>query len=310
MCDYQLRVAETKRNLPASIHQRLLNLARAENRPLNELLQYYAIERFLYRLGQIEEHDRFILKGAQMLKVWSAPQARPTMDVDLLGKVHNSIENLEEIIRDCCRIDASDGVVFDPDSVKGETIRKDADYQGIRILAQGTLGKIRLRVQIDIGFGDKVFPAPIEIQLPQLLRDLDSPRLLGYTPESAIAEKFQAMVALDLTNTRLKDFYDIWLMQRNLSFRGKLLAEAIKTTFDQRQTEIPRGVPNALTELFTTDEGKRKQWEAFFRKNRLDVEIKLEDVAKEIESFLIPVTGALVNKEDFNQDWTYPQGWS
>ena len=197
------------KNLSASIHQRLLNLARSENRPLNELLQYFAIERFLFRLGRTKYRHSFVLKGAQMFRVWHAPSARPTMDIDLLGKVENSLENLEEIIRECCSVEVDDAVLFDTASVKAERMLKDGEYQGIRVLARGLLGTIRLNLQIDVGFGDAVFPAPVESELPQLL-DLGKPVLLGYTPESAIAEKFQAMVALDMVNTRMKDLYDIW----------------------------------------------------------------------------------------------------
>lgn len=286
-------MTENKKNLPASIHQRLLNLARGENRPLNELLQYYAIERFLYRLGQSEYRHQFVLKGAQMLRAWSAPLARPTMDIDLLGKVRNDIGNLERIVRECCAIEFDDGVSFDQSTIKGELIRKDAEYQGVRVLLKGTLGKIRLHIQIDFGFGDKVVPAPIEIDLPQLL-DLGKPHLLGYTPESAIAEKFQAMVALDMTNTRMKDFYDIWLLSRNLKFDDKILAEAIKTTFERRNTPLPNAAPTAFTSEFSQDETKQRQWKAFLRKNRLDTEIDLEAVLKEIEDFLMPVVSAIV----------------
>ncbi|CAN5485174.1 nucleotidyl transferase AbiEii/AbiGii toxin family protein [soil metagenome] len=283
---------ENKKNLPASIHARLLNLARNENRPLNELLQYYAIERFLYRLGKSVYRQNFVLKGAQMLRAWSAPLARPTMDIDLLGKVNNDIENLEKIVRQCCVIEFEDGVSFDAESVKGELIRKDAEYQGVRVLLKGSLGKIRLHLQIDFGFGDAVVPAPIEIDLPQLL-DLGKPHLLGYTPESAIAEKFQAMVALDMTNTRMKDFYDIWLLSNNLKFDKKILAEAIKETFKRRNTPLPDAVPMALTSEFSQDETKQKQWKAFLRKNRLDTVIELFEVVREIEDFLMPIVSAI-----------------
>jgi Nucleotidyl transferase AbiEii toxin, Type IV TA system len=134
-------MTENKKNLPASVHQRLLNLARLEDRPLNELLQYYAIERFLYRLGKSKYRQQFILKGGQMLKAWNAPLARPTIDIDLLGKVNNSIENLEKIVSECCAIEFDDGVTFDQTSIKGEPIRKDAEYQGVRVLVKGLLGK-------------------------------------------------------------------------------------------------------------------------------------------------------------------------
>jgi hypothetical protein len=277
-----------KKNLAASIHQRLLNLARSENRPLNELLQYFAIERFLYRLGQTKYRQVFVLKGAQMLRVWNAPAARPTMDIDLLGKVENNLENLEEIVRECCLVDVDDSVIFDAASVKAETIRKDGEYQGIRVLARGLLGTIRLNLQIDVGFGDTVIPAPVEIELPQLL-DLGKPVLLGYTPESAIAEKFQAMVALDMVNTRMKDFYDIWLLSTTLDLDNEVLAAAIRETFKRRHTALPSDTPTALTQAFTADETKKRQWQAFLRKNRLDESIGLDNVAEAISRFLLPL---------------------
>lgn len=277
-----------KKNLPASIHQKLLNLARTEGRPLNELLQYYAIERFLFRLGLSKYRPNFILKGGQMLKVWNAPLARPTMDIDLLGKINNSIENLEKIVAECCLIETEDGVIFDQTSIKGEPIRKDAEYQGVRINLKGLLGKIRLQLQIDFGFGDTVIPSPMEVELPQLL-DLGKPCLFGYTPESSIAEKFQAMISLDLTNTRMKDFYDIWLLLNNLELDKTTLTKAITETFQRRETEIPTETPVALTDKFTKDAEKQKQWQAFLRKNRLDETISLEKVAKEIEEFLLPI---------------------
>jgi hypothetical protein len=302
-------IKKEKKNLPASIHQRLLNLARAENRPLNELLQYYAIERFLFRLGQLPLRHQFVLKGAQMLRAWtSAPLARPTMDVDLLAEVSNEIENLERIVRECCELEIEDGVVFDSKSVRGETIKKDAEYQGVRVFVKGSLGKIRLNVQIDFGFGDQVVPAPIEIRLPELL-DLGSPTLLGYTPESSIAEKFQAIVALDVTNTRYKDFYDIWLLSRNLEFDGAVLSRAVEITFKQRNTSLPSEVPNALTERFTEDGNKQKQWRAFLRKNRLDDSVGLKEIAEQIRHFLLPVASALVSGEEFAEVWSPEVGW-
>lgn len=136
---------EKKKNLPASVHQRLLNLARNTNRPLNELLQYYAIERFLYRLGQTRFRQKLILKGAQMLRVWHTPTSRPTMDVDLLGKVENSVENLVNIVRECCTIKTDDGVIFRPETVAGNVIRKSAEYRGVRVTFAGTFRKYSLK---------------------------------------------------------------------------------------------------------------------------------------------------------------------
>ncbi len=298
-----------KNNLPASIHQRLLNIAKKENRPLNELLQYYAIERFLFRLGSLPLRENFILKGGQMLKAWTQQTlTRPTMDIDLLGRVNNEPKNLEEIVRRCCQVEIEDGVVFDPQTISSERIKKDAKYQGVRIFVKGLLGKIRLSIQIDFGFGDRVFPAPIEISLPQLL-DLGSPQLFGYPPETTIAEKFQAMIALDLDNTRYKDFYDIWFLSRNLQFSGKSLQKAIEATFDERKTELSDQSPNALTPNFTANPIKQVQWKAFLRKNRLDSEIELPEVAESIEDFLMPVVRALVKHKEFTGVWNIEDGW-
>ena len=300
---------KTKKNLPASVHQRLLNLARTENRTFNELLQYYAIERFLFRLGQLPARDKFVLKGAQMLRVWMAPLSRATKDIDLLGKVDNKIETLEQIVRDCCAVDISDGVVFDPSTIQSEIIKKDAEYQGVRLYLKGKLGNDRLNIQIDFGFGDTVVPAPVEVTLPQLL-DLGEPRLLGYTPESAIAEKFQAMVALDITNTRYKDFYDIWLLSQNLEFDGTILAEALSTTFERRNTLLPVETPNALTERFIGDETKQRQWQAFLRKSRVEISMTLADVATQIENFLMPVISDLNDGKKTTKNWSAKTGWS
>jgi len=174
---------------------------------------------------------------------------------------------------------------------------------------KGHPGKIRLSVQIDFGFGDRVFPAPLEIVLPQLL-DLGSPKLLGYTPESSIAEKFQAMVALDLENTRYKDFYDIWFLSRNLEFDGQTLAEAFRVTFEERRTALPDRLPNALTDKFTFDATKQMQWQAFLRKNRLDTTTDLAAIAQQIENFLMPVVLTISEGKQFTKTWTAGAGWS
>jgi predicted nucleotidyltransferase component of viral defense system len=281
----------TKKNLPASIHQRLLNIARNEGRPLNELLKNFAIERFLFRLSQTKYREMFVLKGAQMLKIWSGNRARPTMDIDLLGKTFNEVEELIKIIGECLSVEINDGVVFDAASITTEVIRKETQYQGTSLTAKGNLGKIRLQLQIDIGFGDAVVPSPIEIELPQLL-DMGSPVLLGYTPESAIAEKYHAMVVLEMNNTRLKDFYDIWLLSRTVSIDKVLLVDAIREAFARRSTDIPADMPVALTAQFTNSELKKEQWAAFLRKNRLDTQLTLDEVTFEIGSLIFTAPDA------------------
>ncbi|HXD31452.1 MAG TPA: nucleotidyl transferase AbiEii/AbiGii toxin family protein [Pyrinomonadaceae bacterium] len=292
------------KNVPASVHQRLLNLARETKRPFNELLQYFAIERFLFRFSRSEYADRYVLKGAQMLQAWNAPLARPTMDIDMLGRKPSTIAALENVIREVIAVEVEpDAVVFDPKTVSGEAIVKSAAYEGVRIRFRGTLGKIKLNVQLDFAFGDLVVPAPMPIELPDLI-GLGAPRLLGYTPESAIAEKYQAMVALDITNTRIKDFYDVWLLSQTIEFDGAVLAEAIAVTFKQRSTPLPTEPPMALTEQFGEAADKQVLWRAFLRKGRLDAQGKqLGEIVAELREFLWPPTAAAQASDPFRKRW-------
>jgi hypothetical protein len=185
----------TRKNVAASVRQRLLNRARSDQRPFTELLQYYAMERFLYRLSQSAHVQRFILKGALMLRVWQASisskiDSRPTMDIDMLGKTSNDEANIVSQIQEILNVEVEpDGLIFDTNSIQSERITEDTDYQGIRIRFRGTLDSARINMQVDIGFGDIVYPDPEESELPTIL-DLAAPRLLCYSRESAIAEKF------------------------------------------------------------------------------------------------------------------------
>jgi DNA-binding Lrp family transcriptional regulator len=184
-------------NIAASVRQRLLNLARAENRPFNELLQYYAMERFLYRLSRSGHSERFILKGALMLRVWNSPAQRPTMDIDLLGITSNRPEDVSEVIREIMDVEVEpDGLVYSPASVRAERITEDAEYDGIRIRFDVRLDTARIFMQVDIGFGDAVHPAPVVAELPTILGDR-APRLLCYSRDSVIAEKLEAMPEVD-----------------------------------------------------------------------------------------------------------------
>ena len=198
------------RNLAASVHQRLLNHARAEGRPFNEVLQYFALERFLYRLGCSPQREQFVLKGALMFTAWQSPFTRPTRDIDLLGRLDNSIEQVVSAIQAICQepVDEEDGLRFDIESITGERIIEAADYAGVRIRFIAYLGTARIHMQIDVGFGDPLVPGPSPVQLPTIL-DFPPPELQGYSRESAIAEKLQVMFYLGEVNSRMKDFYDI-----------------------------------------------------------------------------------------------------
>ncbi len=278
-------------------------------RPFSELLQYFAMERFLYRLAKSRFVDHFVLKGALMLNVWGAPLTRPTMDIDLLGHVENSIENITKVIREICKQDVEhDGIVYDVGNINAEHIAEDAEYEGIRIRFRGSLDTARFIIQLDIGFGDIVIPSPEPTNYPTLL-DLPAPRLHGYSRESTIAEKFEAMVKLGILNSRMKDFFDIWLMSRQFDFEGPILAEAISKTFSTRGTNIQSG-PIALTSSFAEDNAKIAQWRGFLRKNRLKYAPQdLMEVVADIAAFLRPIAEQLARSSSFKGIWKAPGPW-
>jgi len=202
-----------------------------------------------------------------------------------------------------------DGLQFDPDTVAGEEIREEQAYEGVRIKFLGKLGNAKIHMQIDIGFGDVVSPYPLWVEYPVLL-DGESPNLLAYTLESTIAEKYQAMVYLDMANSRMKDFCDIWYLMRNKNFEGTALQKAIELTFLRRKTELPDEPPTALTDAFYSDEGKKGQWKAFKRKAGLtDVSETLEEVVKDISGFLWPLNESLNKKEEFDLIWKPQKEW-
>jgi len=294
-------------NVAQSVHQRLLTRAKSEGRPFNELLQHYAIERFLYRLGQSEHAEKLLLKGALLLRVWKIPMARPTMDIDVLGRTAGTQDALTAILRDCmaAKVD-DDGMGYDPGSLTTETIMLDADYRGWRIRFRASLGNARVAMQVDVGIGDIVYPSPIWIDYPVLL-DQPAPHLLAYTPENAIAEKYQAIVELDLPNSRMKDFHDVWTLARNLEFDGHPLSEAIRRTFERRKTKLPESTPTAFTPEFFDDRTKQTQWRTFLSKGLpTNEEVPLVQVTNAIWAFLMPPTEALVSRKTFNMRW--PQG--
>jgi predicted nucleotidyltransferase component of viral defense system len=298
------------KNIAASVRQPLLIKARETGRPFSELLQYFAMERFLYRLSKSHYADNFVLKGALMLTVWGAPLTRPTMDIDLLGRIDNSIGTIVELTREICRQEVEpDGIDFDIATVEAERIAEDADYEGIRIRFRGSLDTAQIVMQLDIGFGDIIIPSPEPTNYPTLL-DLPAPHLRGYSRESTIAEKFEAMVKLGILNSRMKDFFDIWLMSRQFDFNGVTLAEAILKTFSTRGTKIP-AEPLALTDVFAKDTSKAAQWRGFLRRNRLSEAPKdLMEVIVSTAAFLKPIAEHLAAGHAFKSIWKAPGPWS
>jgi len=296
-------------DVAASVHARLANQARADDRPFQELLQYYGLERFLYRLSKSDYRDRFILKGALMLRVWNAPMTRPTRDIDFLGYTDNSVESLEDIIRTICALETEDdGLKFDPQSVRGERIKEDADYEGVRIKFIGLLGRARIPMQLDIAFGDVVYPAIEESAYPSLLGQPE-PVLCMYPRETVVAEKFQAMVYLGTINSRMKDFYDLWLLSRRFDFDGAVLGEAISRTFANRETKIDLDPVSFKAEFFEANQPVT-QWQAFLKKGPvMDAPSTLAEVAGHLRNFLLPVALAVGQGQRFGRRWEAPGPW-
>lgn len=297
-------------NITASVRARLANRAQCDNQPFQQVLQYYGLERFLYRFSQLEQRNEFILKGALMLRVWNAPITRPTRDIDLLAFSENSVTHLEAIMRDACEVIVpEDGLRFDPLSVSGSRIKEDSEYEGVRVRFGGFLDKARIPMQIDVGFGDIVYPKADKQSYPTIL-DFPAPILRTYPRETVIAEKFHAMVILGSLNSRLKDFFDIWLLANQYDFEGSELARAIQKTFERRETRIDPA-PVALASAFTSSERVRNQWTAFVRRSSLaEASLPLDEIWSQLERFLIPPAQAAANRTRFDLNWTAPGPWN
>lgn len=297
------------RNLAASVRQRLMNLSRQRGEDFQLVLTRYGLERLLYRLAQSQHAGQFVLKGAALFQLWTGQPHRSTRDLDLLGYGDPSIDRLRRLFQDVCSSTvADDGLTFLKEAIQAEPIKEGDDYQGIRLRIDASLGSARLPLQIDIGFGDAVTPGPQTVTYPTLL-DFPAPQLNAYPRQTVVAEKFHAMVRLGMANSRMKDFYDVWMLARTFPFDGAELCAAIQATFERRQTAVPVTTPLALTPEFGADRQKATQWKAFLSKGRLiDSPPPLEEVVALVASFLMPPTRALVSKESWNRTWI-PVEW-
>ena len=297
-------------NLSASVRQRLLNLSHARGEDFNYVLVRYAIERFLFRLGQSHYADQFVLKGALLFLIWDTPGHRATRDLDLLGFGDSSSETLQHIFREVCLTPVEpDGIIFDPESIRIRTIREEQEYGGKRITLTASLEKALIPVRIDIGFGDAVVPTSTLAYYPALL-NYPSPRISIYPKETVVAEKAHAMVILDMSNSRMKDFFDLWMLARLFSFDGELLVRAIRTTFERRKTSFPVDKPVALTSEFFDNSNKRAQWRAFIKRNLLNIgNIELSEVMQDIDDFLAPPFHAIAHALSFAARWEPNNFW-
>jgi predicted nucleotidyltransferase component of viral defense system len=280
-------MAREQRDMGASVRARLLNLARERGQVFDLLLTRYALERLLYRLSISPHRDRFVLKGAMLVTTWFEDPHRPTRDLDLLGYGDSSSESMRITWKDICSIEADDGITFDDEALSIGPIREDLEYGGLRLRTTATLARARISITVDIGFGDAVEPGVEEIDLPVLL-DLPAPHLRAYPRETVVAEKFHAMATLGMANSRMKDFYDVWVLSKTYEFDSARLVPAITATFERRGTEIPDALPDAFAPEFFRNTGKLQQWSAFVRDLSAETP-SLETVVSDLAAFLGPI---------------------
>ncbi|RJQ58800.1 MAG: nucleotidyl transferase AbiEii/AbiGii toxin family protein [Desulfobacteraceae bacterium] len=300
-----------KRDAGHSVFQRLLNHAKTHGEDFNLLLFRYSVERFLYRLSISSHADRFVLKGASLFLVWKGQNYRVTRDADLLGIGPADAEHLIDIFKELCKVASNDvdGIEFMPDTVRAVPIREEQEYGGVRVTIMGLLHQARIPLQVDIGFGDVVTPEPERIRFPTIL-NAPQPQLLAYPRYTMVAEKFEAMVRLGVANSRMKDFYDVWLLSRFFEFDGRTLCEAIRNTFRRRSTALPDGLPVAFTDEFRKDVQKQTQWRAFVRNSKPEnVSGDIDAVIGNVVVFLIPVMEAARREQPFELSWLQGGPW-
>ena len=276
----------SRTNLPASIRARLKQRADATRQDFNLTLTHYGLERLLYRLSISQYADRYLLKGALLFSLWYDQPHRPTRDVDLLGYGPDDVETAVATFREISQIAVDDGIVFDPASVAGSVIHKEAGYGGVRVDLRATLDGARIALQVDIGFGDVVTPAPEPIHYPVLLDDLPAPRLRAYPKYTVVAEKLHAICLLGMTNSRMKDYFDLWVLLTEEDLAPDELRRAVEATFARRRLAMPADLPIGLSDAFAQDPIKQRQWAAFFKKNGLAPRELAEVVARLRDVFL------------------------
>lgn len=289
------------RNIGASVRARLLDRARAERSDFQILLTRYALERLLYRLSVSGHRDRFILKGAMLFVTWVADPFRPTRDLDLLGYGDNDVEAIADTRTICTTQVADDGVTFDAGGLQAALIREEMEYGGVRVRTAAAIDGARIPIQVDVGFGDAVTPAPVEIYYPALL-DNPAPHLRAYPVETVVAEKFEALIKLGMANSRLKDFYDLWLIAQTFELRQSTLSEAVRRTFERRGTALPLDTPVGLTDEFVA--AWAAQWRTFLGRERMTAAPEaLMVVIADLRTFLMPLVARA-----FAEERVWPHG--
>ena len=302
-------MTKTPKDISASVRARLLRLARQRGEDFQLVLTRYANERLLYRLATSSHGSRFVLKGATLFTLWTGEPHRATRDVDLLGFGDSSDERIRSVFTEVLSTDVEeDGICFDADSLEVGPIREDQEYGGVRVLLIARVTTAKVRVQIDVGFGDAITPEAVLVELPVLLGQ-PAPKLRAYPPETVVAEKLEAMVNLGLANSRMKDFYDLEVLSRTFPFEGEVLVRAVQATFTRRGTPLPTDLPVGLTSEFTADRAKNTQWAAFVRKSGAPRNDDLPTVGAAIALFVEQPLAAAVASGPFAKQWSPGGPW-
>lgn len=298
-------------NVSASVRARLLKLAKERREDFTLTLVNYAAERFLYRLSQSKHRDQFVLKGAMLFAVRIGEQYRPTRDLDLLGLGEATEAAINTAVREIVATSVDDdGLVFDAGALEVHPIREDNRYGGLRAVMKAHLAEARIHVQIDIGFGDAITPAAMDLEFPTLLVGMPSPHVLAYPTETIVAEKVEAMVDLGISNSRMKDFCDVALAARRVAFVGEVLVVALRATFRRRSTPLPDGEIIALSERFVQDTSAQANWRAFATRSRQREFESLQQVVSELQRFLHEPFAHARSADAFVAQWKPGGPWA
>jgi predicted nucleotidyltransferase component of viral defense system len=285
------------KDISASIRARLKNIAKEEKTDFNAVLTRYGLERLLYRIGQSKYASQYLLKGALLFNLWYDMPHRSTMDIDLLGFGNNELDYLTSVFKEICLISADDGIVFDEGSVSADTIKKEGGYTGAKIELFAELSKARIKIQVDIGYGDVVTPSPIDSSYPVLISDLPPPKIRTYPIYTVIAEKLHAITLLGMANSRLKDYLDLYVLLKNEKLDGERLLDAITSTFIRREMPLPKNMPIGLSSEYSQDETRQAMWRSFLNKNELEF-ISLPEVVTSIRDYALPIIDKASTKQN------------
>jgi len=283
-------------------------VARRQRAELQHVLSEFAIERLLFRLGRSEHRENYVLKGATLFRLWAGDERRATWDLDLLGSGASGVDAVIAVLRDICAIHDEDGIVFDLTSMSGEEIRLPDDYSGVRVRFTAHLGNARIPVQVDVGFGDAVLPPPQVAAFPTLLEHA-APEVLVYPVQAVVAEKLEALVSLGVTNSRMKDFFDLHALAAARTFDLESLVAAVRATFARRGTPLTGEEPLVLTPGFLSERDREVQWRAFVKRSRLAAPVDAKEVAEGLRRFLLPVLSAAASGSMEPMHWKAGGPW-